>query len=600
MRIGKSKIEIKITDELKHHKLIADGAFGTYYPIRFPEAGEEIPELANIKYPDKVTAIHREYIDAGAGIIRTNTFAANTTALKTDMEGINTNIKSAIRAARAAVGNSGTLIAGDIGPILSGKQNQSQIEEEYINIGKLFLDNGINIIFFETFPELDVLIPVARALKAYKDCFILVQFSVNQFGYSNAGLSARRLIADGAAEEAIDALGLNCGVGPGHMEQIISNINIDCGKYISLLPNAGYPKLVQNRLTFTDNVDYFTRKMENMAALGGDILGGCCGTNPDYIRSLKEHLICNQTGKHKLSEDRESKAEKAKSCSFIQARLENKNHKLIAVELAPPVNANDEKLLDAAHILQNAGVDVVNFPDSPSGRTRADSILMAEKVRRETGLKVMPHICCRDKNAIALRSQIIGAKLNDIHDFLVITGDPVPVLFRQSTRSVFNFDSVGLMKIMEEMNQDIFTDTKISYGGAINHNRLNIDIEIQRVRKKMDAGAEFFLTQPVFSMKEVETLRHIKAETGALILVGIMPLVSRRNAIFMKNEMTGINITDEIINRYDEDMSREEGEACGIAISQEFIDASWDFADGYYLSFPFNRVHMLGNLVLNH
>jgi homocysteine S-methyltransferase len=247
--------------------------------------------------------------------------------------------------------------------------------------------------------------------------------------------------------------------------------------------------------------------------------------------------------------------------------------------------------------LQNVEVDVVTFPDSPSGRTRADSVLMAEKVRRETGLRVMPHICCRDKNAIAIRSTILGAKLNDIKDFLLLTGDPVPVLFRQTTKSVFNFDSIGMMNIVDGMNEEEFKDAPVTYGGAINHNRVNIDIEIDRVKRKMAAGASFFMTQPVFSYEQAQVVKKIKEETGAVILVGVMPLVSRRNAEFMKNEMTGIVIPDDIINRYDINMTREEGECCGIDIAREILSITDDFADGYYFSFPFNRVHMLQGIL---
>ena len=256
--------------------------------------------------------------------------------------------------------------------------------------------------------------------------------------------------------------------------------------------------------------------------------------------------------------------------------------------------------MDAAHILKKSGVDVLTFPDSPSGRTRADSILMAEKVHKETGMAVMPHICCRDKNAIAMRSQLLGAHLNDINNFLVITGDPIPSMVRQSVKAVFNFDSVGLMNIIKDMNESQFENSPIVYGGAINQTRRNLDVEISRVRKKMDAGATFFLTQPVFDDKGIARLRQIKQETGARILCGIMPFVSLRNATFMKNEMTGINVTDEILARYSADMTKEEGEDTGIQIAKEIITKTSDFVDGYYFSFPFNRVYLLERIIKNY
>ena len=210
---------------------------------------------------------------------------------------------------------------------------------------------------------------------------------------------------------------------------------------------------------------------------------------------------------------------------------------------------------------------------------------------------VMPHICCRDKNAIAMRSQLLGAHINNINNFLVITGDPIPSMVRSSVKSVFNFDSVGLMNIISDMNQDQFADKPVIYGGAINQGRVNFKVELARVKKKIEAGATFFMTQPVFSNEDISRLRQIKEETGARILCGIMPFVSLRNATFMKNEMTGINVTDEILARYSADMTKEEGEETGIQIAREIIAKTEDFVDGYYFSFPFNRVHMLEKIL---
>lgn len=223
---------------------------------------------------------------------------------------------------------------------------------------------------------------------------------------------------------------------------------------------------------------------------------------------------------------------------------------------------------------------------------------MAEKVARETGMCVMPHICCRDKNAIAMRSQLLGSYINHIRNFLVITGDPVPSMVRSSIKSVFNFDSVGLMRIINDMNEDQFAEAPICYGGAINQGREKLELEIARVKKKMDAGAIFFLTQPISTLEGVERVRCIKQETGARILCGIMPFVSLKNATFIKNEMTGIDVSDEVLSRYREDMTREEGELAGVQLAKEIMALTDDFADGYYFSFPFNRVSMLEKILM--
>lgn len=597
---------MNILSYMENNILIADGAFGTYYESRYGSTSPSSPELANIMHPEQVYDIHADYIRAGAQLIRTNTFAANKVSLGMDMEDVCAMVvDAAIETAKRAVRKEGAAagdiyVAGDIGPVPqnSGLTNE-EMQRQYIAAGERMIAGGVDIIWFETFPDFEVLEPVVRHLKSVSDIPVMVSFCVNQFGYSSSGFSANALLRRAAADENTDCVGLNCGVGPYHMLQLVKKLDMALKKPVSIMPNAGYPRLVRSRLTFSDNKVSFAEKTAEIAALGAYIVGGCCGTNPQYIEEMGKTV---QRKRVQVSPAAFSKAPDTDACvpkdNFITSgRAADPKAKLIAVELAPPFDDNDEKLLDAAHILKREKVDVVTFPDSPSGRTRADSILMAEKVARETGLTVMPHLCCRDKNAIAIRASVLGAQLNGIKNFLVITGDPVPVMFRQTTRSVFNFDSVGMMKLLQTMNDEVLGTGKITYGGAINQNRLNKSFELDRIKKKLAAGAEFFLTQPVFSREQAQVLRDMKRETGALILVGIMPLVSRKNALFMKNEMAGIEIPDDVIERYGEAFSRAEGEQCGVSIAREIIGYTEDFADGYYFSFPFNRVHMLGEIL---
>ena len=599
---------MNILESMKDKLLVADGAFGTCYVGMYGEQGTVAPELANIRHPERVLEIHKEYVKAGAGLIRTNTFAANTASLDADMDYVISNVRAAVKIAKEAaeVDRKKIYIAGDIGPIpADAGLTLSERVMQYKLLGETMQDMGVDIVWFETFPEFNVLETVVKHLKERKDTPVMVSFCVNQFGYSNCGFSARALLSQAAGNPDVDCVGFNCGVGPYHMLQLIKKLDMDCGKPVSIMPNAGYPKFTQSRLMFNDNKEGFIDKIQDIVALGADIVGGCCGTNPEYIEQITSREGSGDIVKtSKVHVERQQAAggekdnflrDRQKHCGVDSKKSET--HKLIAVELAPPVDVNDQKLLDAAHILKQSHVDVVTFPDSPSGRTRAESILMAEKVLRETGLRVMPHLCCRDKNAIAIRGSVLGAQLNGIKDFLVITGDPVPVMFRQTTRSVFNFDSVGMMKLLQSMNEEVFSGDEITYGGAINQNRMNTKFEVDRIKRKMEAGAEFFLTQPVFSREQAQILRNMKAETGATILVGVMPLVSRRNALFMKNEMAGIEIPDEIIERYGENATRQEGEDCGIQIAREILEYTNDFADGYYFSFPFNRVHMLAHIV---
>lgn len=590
---------MNIREYLKKSKLIADGSFGTYYSQKYKTV--DIPEYANITASQRISEIHTEYINSGAKLIRTNTFASNTYSLDCSIEEVKENIKAAYKIAKEAVEQSGKeiFIASNIGPVPAVFQPDFEaVEEEYYQIAKTFIDEGADILCFETFTQSEHIMPAIKRIKEECNPFIIVQFCVNQYGYSEAGESAERLVSETAFSKCVDAVGLNCGVGPAHMQQILSKINLNNNCFATAMPNAGYPLLVRNRVKYADNPIYFASKVNGMALLGADIIGGCCGTTPDYIREVAKTIDLTPTVKSdETSANNENEKPVIKKSFFRNADGTIKDKKLIAVELAPPFGADDKKLLEAAHMLKGLGVDVLTFPDSPSGRTRIDSVLMAQKVKNVTGFEVMPHICCRDKNAIAMRSTFLGASINDINNFLIITGDPIPVMARQVVKSVFNFDSVGLMRIADEMNSEALKDSPLTYGGAINQSRRRIESEIKRVQKKMEAGAEFFLTQPVFTAEDAERLRRVKEETGARILCGIMPLVSRKNALFMKNEISGVNVTDEVIERYPENADREDGENVGVELAKEMIAATRDFADGYYFSFPFNRTYLLKRII---
>lgn len=588
----KGKRMATIREQLKQQKLLFDGAFGTYYAHLYDT--RELPELANTRHPERVRRIHGEYIAAGAQILRTNTFASNTVTLDLPWEAVQENIRGGYRLAKEAAEPQNALVAADIGQIpYDDRADRETLSREYVEICRTFLEEGADLFVFETFSDIE---DIRAAIDLIGDrAFVILQFSVNQYGYSNSGLSARKLIQRAEHMESVDAVGFNCGVGPGHMQQIIRSIAFSGRKRLTALPNAGYPQFVGNRMIFdAQNMDYFAEKVCDIAADGADIVGGCCGTTPEYIRRIKEKVSALPPSQKAPAADPQIITAPREDHAFFAGKGKKK---LIAVELAPPLGSDDEKLMDAAHLLKQSGVDVLTFPDSPSGRTRADSILMAEKVARETGICVMPHICCRDKNAIAMRSQLLGAHINQIHNFLVVTGDPVPSMVRNSVKSVFNFDAVGLMQIMCDMNEDQFARAPLCYGGAINQGRKNLETVIERVKKKMAAGATFFLTQPISTKESAERVRVIKQATGARILCGIMPFVSLKNAAFMKNEMTGIEVTDEVLRRYRADMTRAEGEQAGIALAKEMMALTDDFADGYYFSFPFNRVEMLKQIL---
>lgn len=599
---------------MEKQRVLCDGAFGTYYHI--VTKSKDLPERANKKNPEIVKQIHKAYIKAGARLIRTNTFAANTLTLSCNLETLIEEIKIGYMLAKEAVKESledevklnpkeklKVQVAGDIGPIPNGGQTIEALKEEYLLIGNTFLELGVKTIVFETFPDLEMIKEVIQTLKQKKPTlFIIVQFCVNQYGYSTSGVSAKKLLETASELKEIDAVGFNCGVGPAHLYQILKKLNLNCGKYLTALPNASYPKRRQNRMVFLQNEAYFAEQMKEIAMLGVTFIGGCCGTTPDYIQAVKEQLdamptLTQEEMKQKDQVQDKLEVQEMKQPAFFESK--QKGEKIMAVELSPPPDVRVDSIMDAANLLKQRGIDILTFPDSPSGRTRADAILMAVKVLHEVNIKVLPHICCRDKNAIALRSALLGAYINGVRDVLVITGDPVPMLARESVKSVFNFNAIGVMKLLDEMNHESFKEEPICYGGGLNYNRRNIEVEIQRLKKKEAAGAKFFLTQPIFTKEDAKKLRYIKSQIKAKVLCGIMPLISRRNARFIQNEMLDIHVTDEIVNLFSPDMTKEEGEAVGVKIAKEMVKEVEDFVDGYYFSIPFNRVYLLEQILDN-
>lgn len=586
---------MKLKEYLSKNKLIADGSFGTYYAGKY--GSDETPELASLNHPERVVEIHKDYISSGARLLRTNTFGAYSEILgnQTDVRLLRKNaVKQAFKAV-ADMGISPVYVAGDIGPAPFNVESGDNAFL-YKELADDLISAGCEILVFETVPDMEEIYPVIKQIKTeHPDIFILVQFAVNQYGYSSTGCSAGRLIQKAFASPEIDATGLNCSIGPAHMSALVKKLGLHKEKILSVFPNAGYPKLVRDRIFYSENTAYFTEKMKEMADFGAGILGGCCGTKPEHIASLMENVSCEITENRMTDEVTEGKKAVCRNEAFYAAKT--KGEKLITVELVPPLNADDETIIQSANYLKKLGIDALTFPDSPSGRTRVDSILMAKKVAEETGMCVIPHVSCRDKNAIAIRSQLMGAYINNIYNMLIITGDPVPVTERGQIKSVFNFDSSRLMSMIEDMNSDFFTEAVIVYGGAVNQGRRNLDTEISRVKKKMANGASFFMSQPVFTAEDANNLRRIKNETGARLLPGIMPLISRKNALFMKNEISGIGIDDEIVELFPEGATREQGEEIGVLLAKRAMEMCDDFADGYYFSFPFNRVYLLEKLL---
>lgn len=584
-----------IREYLKEHRIIMDGAMGTYY-AELMNGESSFSELANIDNPQLVQKIHQEYISAGANLIRTNTFAISTETLGVTEQEQEAIIRSAVASAKQAVKNVAqeeVFIAADIGPIHENAGcSEEEILDEYKRICDIFLTLDVDAFSFETFSDLYYIVPVVRYIRSKKDIFIMTNFCLNKNGFTKNGLSASKLLRETAKMSEIDACGFNCGIGSGHMSHIMEKLSYPDNKFVACLPNAGYPEQMHNRMVFMDNVEYFTENIVKIAEQGIDIIGACCGTTPAYIRSVSTHISHLQGKKHHSMEKCiTSKKVELRKNAFYSKFSEGK--KVIAVELDPPYDANYERIIECSQELKKQNIDVITMADSPMGRSRVDSILMSIKLANEVGVPVMPHISCRDKNMIAMRSALLGAYINDVRNLLLVTGDPVPSVSRMSTTGVFDYNSIQLMHFVKEMNEEHFSEEPFYYGGALNPTLGKVDKIIERMNKKIAAGALYFLTQPVFSEDAIARIKEIKERVDTKILCGIMPLISYRNATFIKNEFIGIDVPDEIIARYTPEMSKEEAENTGAAIARELIEKLNPYVDGYYFMLPFNRVSLI-------
>lgn len=587
-----------IKEYLKNNIIICDGAMGTYYS-ELTGNDASYCEFGNLNDKNTIRRIHDEYIDAGAKLIRTNTFSANTKELGISRKTLKDIIDSGIYIAREAAENKDIFIGASIGPIRenSADENYGEVLDEYKFIADCFLENNIDIFIFETLSNVSYLKEISRYIKGKNpDSFILTQFAVKPDGFTRDGYSTSKIVSEIKKIDSIDSYGLNCGSGPAHLLDLIKNINIE-NDIVSALPNAGFPEIIHERTVYPNNPSYFAQKVKEIKKHGASIIGGCCGTSPLYIKKIRQIIDNKPENIEKAityNKENETKTEKVENTFEKKMR---KGKFVIAVELSAPVDTDITKIMNGAKICHDNNIDLVTVPDSPMSKVRADSVLISSKIKREIGIEAMPHMCCRDKNTNAIRSSLIGAHIEEIRNILAITGDPVSDASRVETKSVFNLNSFKLIKLINDMNEEVFENDNIFIGGAINPNVRNKEVEFNRMMKKIENGAEFFLTQPVYDDAAVEFLRKIKEKTDVKILGGILPVVSYRNAVFLNNELPGVTIPKEFINRFTADMTKEEGQAVGVDIAVSMGKKLKDICDGLYFITPFGRTNMIVDIV---
>ncbi len=590
---------MNIREALKQKILLTDGAMGTWFESLYCREGRKYPEMEAVEHPEWITDIHRQYINAGADIIRTNTFALNHRLMEEKDKLKQAIIQNILCAKKAAAESEREIyIAASIGPMkYRNDEEEYRAEEEYKFIVDVFFENGIDIFVLETFFDVDMAKRMAAYIKKkYLNAFVITQFAFYKTGYTRYGFPMQRLADVLVADKNIDVFGFNCGIGAAHMSELFGKISFSEECMVSVLPNAGYQQELTGRDMYFRGYGYYAKYMERMIEQGVNIIGGCCGTSPEYIRELQKLLKNNPKPRaKKISSVKNQKKPDMEENIFMQ-KLE-RGEKVFVVELDSPVQKNADKFIEGAFRLRENQVDMMTISDSPMGKPRADSFEMAVYVQNKTGLMVMPHITCRDRNVIALHSAFLGAHMNEIRNLLVITGDPVAREDRDTITPVFDFYSVKLMQYIKNMNEEIFEGEPFYYGGALNYAGGNLEAIAGKMRMKIEAGCSYFLTQPIYSAEDIERVKKLKEMTGAKILCGILPLVSLKNALFMKNEMPGISVPEKIIEKYHADMNREEAEKTAVEISVEIGKNVKDFADGYYIMTPFQRVSLVNRII---
>lgn len=590
---------------LSKNRILFDGAFGTYF-AQITHGQTENCELANLNLPQTVARIHREYIEAGANAIKTNTFAAYP-----DLCGGAENQKKIIRAAvalareEAGKADGEVRVFADLGP--APGESRQQKTDSYIQAASLFLDEGITDFVFETQAEEDGLLPAVREIrKREKESFIVVSFGVLPDGYSPKGIYYRTLILDMLSSGLVDAAGLNCVVNAGNMRRLLAALPSGLLARTCAMPNAGYPVVRGFHTYYGGNAPYFARETGEIADLGVRILGGCCGTTPQYIRALSKVLSERPAEEidadtlWTLPESTDVQKNKSGAQAVSSNRLKKKlsaGKKVIAVELDSPKNADLSTFMEEAGRLKKAGVDTITIADCPIAQARLDASLLACKVKQELDLDVIPHMTCRDRNINASKALLLGDHANGIRNVLIITGDPIPTAARDEVKSVYQFNSRQMIGYVHSLNDSDFQDDPFLIFAALNVNAKNFDRELERARKKLQQGAAGFLTQPALSSAAVENLKKTRqAMPEAYILGGLYPVISERNARFMNEEVNGIEVPEEMIAAY-HGADREEGEKIGRRFTDELCGRILPFVDGIYLMTPFHRIGLMEKIV---
>jgi len=603
-------------DKLKNEIILGDGAMGTVLYSRGIFINRCYEEL-NLLQPKIIEEIHKEYVEAGSDLIETNTFRANSISLlKYGLADKTTkiNAKGAELAANAVKNCDRKIyIAGSMGPtglILENEIENSCIEAEtaFKLQAQSLVDGGVDLIILETFYSIDELILAVDAVKKVVDIPVVAQltFDTNKSSkYKSKGITpenvTRQLVDCGA-----DVVGTNCGAGPAALLSIVERMSSATDKPVSVFANANVSEMHEGRMiTLGTSPEYVAEYARRYAQAGAKIIGGCCGTNPETISEISRFL------KGVVAEQRSQIFTKEKIDIIPPVALEkrsllgklltekNQKRKLVSVELSPPMGINPERVIEGVKLLKNGGVDFVNIPDGPRAVPRMSPIATAKLVHDATDMETIIHYCCRDRNLLGMQMDLLGSSALGLNNLMLITGDPPKVGNVQSASPVFDVDSIGLIKLVSRLNGgrglagiDLKCQTKFVIGAGCNPGAVDIEEEVRRFGAKINAGANFFFSQPVYLPKLLDRFLKMTEQYSHIpIFVGILPLASLRNAEFLHNEVPGMQIPNEIMNQMRSAETKLQQQKEGIKIAQGMLKQVIESprVKGIYLFPPFGR-----------
>ncbi|MBS4189632.1 bifunctional homocysteine S-methyltransferase/methylenetetrahydrofolate reductase [Bacillus sp. FJAT-49705] len=587
-------------ERMKDEILIADGAMGT---LLYSYGTDSCFENLNLSHAEQIQQIHEAYILAGANLIQTNTYAAN--YLKLQRYGLEEQVKEintyAVRNARNAI-KKDAYVVGTIGGIRGIRPNTVSIEEIKRSFREqlyCLLLEGVDGILLETYYDLEELEHILAITRKETDLPIIAQVSLHEVGIlqdqTPISEALSRLEKLGA-----DVVGLNCRLGPHHMLLTLEGIPLPKQAYLSAYPNASMPAYTDGKFHYEGDSEYFRQSARDFRNQGVRLLGGCCGTTPDHIRAFAKEL----KGLPPITEKKVKNSKKIIISNSSATLREDpplqdivKERASIIVELDPPKKLNTDKFFEGAKALKNIGIDAITLADNSLASPRICNSAIGYRIKKEIGTRPLVHITCRDRNIIGLQSHLMGLHTLGLHDVLAVTGDPARVGDFPGASSVYDMSSFELIQMIKQLNaglsisgKDLGEKTAFSVGAAFNPNVKSLDRAVQRLEKKIEYGADYFISQPIFSEEKLievhGAIKHLKKP----LYIGLMPLTSSKNAEYLHHEVPGIKISDSIRARMaelkdDSILAAREG----ITITKSLIDAAAELFNGIYLITPFMR-----------